>query len=63
MSAPVLTPQQALGLALCDAWLDEFDLFIMRVKAKEPIYKPLSRLWDTPEEKNPATTSEARRRS
>jgi hypothetical protein len=46
MNAPVLTQQQELSLTLCDAWLEEFDLMLSRLYAKEPIYKPLSRLWD-----------------
>jgi hypothetical protein len=49
MNPPTLTQQQELSLTLCDAWLQEFDLLLSRLYAKEPVYKPLSRLWDAAE--------------
>ena len=53
MNSPTITEQQELSLTRCDAWLDEFDLLLARIRANEPVYRPLSPLWETTEQQQP----------
>ncbi len=40
-----LTHEQSFRLILVDAWLHEFDELLAHLAAKEPVYKPLSPMW------------------
>ena len=56
MSYPVFSVEQESLLTRCDAWLQELDLLIARFEAREPVYHPLSRLWDIGDEQEPVTS-------
>lgn len=41
-----LTATQQMKLAVCDAWLLELADIIDRIRAKEPVYRVLSPMWE-----------------